>query len=63
LYSAVWVGAYTITGELIHWAGENGVVAFDVELPDGNTAESVPVGWSETHVETNLRGLLTILGG
>ncbi len=61
LYSAVWVGAYTITGEFIHWAGENGVMAFDVELPDRNSADSIPVGWSETHIETNLRGLLAVM--
>ncbi len=61
LYSAVWVGTYTITGEFIHWAGENDIIAFDVELPDRNTADSIPNGWSETHIETNLRGLLTIM--
>jgi hypothetical protein len=46
---------------LIHWAGENGVMAFDVELPDGNTADTIPSGWTETHIETNLRGLLAIM--
>jgi hypothetical protein len=61
LYSAVWVGTYTITGEFIHWAGDNGVIAFDVELPDRNSADSIPVGWSETHIETNLRGLLAVM--
>ena len=61
LYSAVWVGTYTITGEFIHWAGENGIIAFDVELPDRNTADSIPAGWTETHIETNLQGLLTIM--
>jgi hypothetical protein len=61
LYSAIWVGTYTITGEFIHWAGENELVAFDVELPDRNTADSVPAGWSESHLETNLRGLLAII--
>jgi predicted deacylase len=61
LYSAVWVGTYTITGEFIHWAGENGFIAFDVELPDRNTADSIPAGWTDSHIETNLRGLLAIL--
>jgi hypothetical protein len=61
LYSAVWVGAYTITGEMIHWAGENGFIAFDVELPDANAADMIPTGWTETHIETNLRGLLVIM--
>ena len=61
LYSAVWVGSYTITGEFIHWAGENGIIAFDVELPDRNTADTVPVGWNESHLETNLLGLLMIM--
>ncbi|MFZ0545722.1 MAG: M14 family zinc carboxypeptidase [Candidatus Promineifilaceae bacterium] len=61
LYSAVWVGTYTITGEMIHWAGENGFIAMDVELPDQNSADSVPNGRTETHIETNLRGLLAIM--
>lgn len=60
-YSPIWVGTYRITGELIHWATENNLVAIDVELPDGNVADSIPVGWSETHIETNLRSLLSIL--
>jgi hypothetical protein len=61
LYSAVWVGSYTITGELIRWAGENGFIAFDVELPDRNAADTVPNGRNETHIDTNLRGLLAIV--
>jgi hypothetical protein len=61
LYSAIWVVTYTITGEFILWAGEFDLVALDVELPDRNTADSVPAGWSESHLETNLRGLLAII--
>jgi hypothetical protein len=60
-YSPVWVGTYQITGELIHWAGENGFVAIDVELPDREPPDNVPAGWTESHLETNLRGLLHVL--
>lgn len=61
LYSPVWVGNYNITGELIHWAGDNDVIAIDVELPDREMADSVPAGRTESHLETNLRGLLEVL--
>lgn len=59
-YSPVWVGTYRITGELIHWAGENGLVAIDVELPDREPPDNVPAGWSESHLETNLDGLMQV---
>jgi predicted deacylase len=61
LYSAVWVGTYTITGEFIYWASEQGLEAIDVELPDRGPADSIPVGWDESSTETNLRGLLAIM--
>jgi hypothetical protein len=61
LYSNVWVGNYTITGEFIHWANDQGFIALDVELPDKNGADTIPVGWTETHIENNLRGLLAVL--
>jgi hypothetical protein len=46
---------------MIHWAGENGFIAIDVELPDRNAADTIPAGWSESHIETNLQGLLAIM--
>ncbi|MCP4420309.1 MAG: murein peptide amidase A [Chloroflexi bacterium] len=61
LYSNVWVGSYTITGEFINWATDNSLVAADVELPDRNGADTIPIGWSETHIETNLSGLLAVM--
>jgi hypothetical protein len=61
LYSVLWIGSYTITGEMIHWAGENGFIAVDVELPDRNAADTIPAGWSESHIVTNLQGLLAIM--
>jgi hypothetical protein len=60
-YSPIWVGTYRITGELIHWAGENGFVAIDVELPDRESPGNVPAGWNDSHLETNLRGLVHAL--
>jgi hypothetical protein len=60
-YSDIWVGNYTITGELVYWANLQGIVAMDVELPDRGAADTIPVGWSETHIQTNLRGVLRIL--
>jgi hypothetical protein len=60
LYSETWVGNYTITGELIYWANLNNIVAMDVELPDRGPANSVPPGWRETHIETNLRAVLSL---
>jgi hypothetical protein len=61
LYSPVWIGAYHITGEFIHWALPNGLIAIDVELPDTGPADSIPPGWNESHLETNLRGLLAVM--
>jgi predicted deacylase len=61
LYSNIWVGNYTITGEFIHWANDQGLIAVDVELPDKNGADTIPLGWSETHIENNLRALLAVL--
>ena len=61
LYSESWVGNYTITGELIYWANLQGIVAMDVELPDRGPANTIPAGWSETHIETNLQGVLAIM--
>ena len=61
LYSNTWVGNYTITGEFINWANDNGFIVWDVELPDKNEANTIPVGWSKTHIETNLNGLLAIM--
>ncbi|MBK7179378.1 MAG: hypothetical protein IPH82_19730 [Chloroflexi bacterium] len=61
LYSATWVGGYTITGEFIHWANLQGIVAMDVELPDGGAADTIPAGWAETHFETNLRGVMAVM--
>jgi len=60
-YSPTWVGAYTITGEFIHWAAANNIISADVELPDWGLADTTPPGWTETHLDTNLRGLLAIL--
>ena len=60
-YSEAWVGNYAITGELIHWANLQGIVAMDVELPDRRAANTIPAGWAETHIETNLRGVLAAL--
>ena len=61
LYSSTWVGNYTITGEFINWANDHGLIVWDVELPDRNGADTIPVGWSKTHIETNLQGLLAIM--
>lgn len=63
LYSATWVGNYTITGEFIHWANLQNIVALDVELPDREAANTIPAGWSETHIQTNIRGVLAIING
>lgn len=60
-YSATWVGSYQITGELIYWARLQGIVAIDVELPNGRSAHTIPDGHTETHVETNLRGVGQVL--
>lgn len=60
-YSETWVGNYTITGELVYWANLQGIVAIDVELPDRGAANTVPAGWSETHIQTNLRGVLGLV--
>jgi len=60
-YSTDWVGNYTITGEAVDWANEHGLVAIDVELSDRGDPETIPDGWSETHFETNLRGLLAVV--
>lgn len=61
LYSNSWVGNYTITGEFINWANDHGLITWDVELPDKNGADTIPVGWSKTHIETNLQGLLAVM--
>ncbi len=61
LYASTWVGNYTITGEFINWATDQGLVAVDVELPDKNDADTIPIGWTNTHIETNLHALLTLL--
>jgi len=60
-YSREWIGNYDVTGELIHWASKQGIIAIDVELPDRNRANTVPAGWSQTHIDTNLRSLLAVL--
>ena len=61
LYSTNWVGNYNITGELIYWANLQDIVALDVELPDRGAADSIPAGWTATHIETNLRGIMALL--
>jgi hypothetical protein len=61
LYSAIWVGNYTISGEFIYWANLHDIVAIDVELPDREMANTVPNGWTESHLETNLRGILGLI--
>ena len=61
LYSNVWIGNYIITGEFINWATDQGFVAIDVELPDKNEPDTIPVGWSETHAETNFQAVLAIM--
>jgi hypothetical protein len=60
LYSAEWVGGYTITGEFAHWATDNGFVAIDVELPDSNPPDTIPAGWRDSHLENNLHALQVI---
>jgi hypothetical protein len=60
-YSPVWVGAYATTGDAINWANDHGLAAIDVELPDRGGPDTTPSGWSETHLETNLRGLLSVM--
>lgn len=60
-YSATWVGNYAITGEFIYWANLQNIVAMDVELPDREVANTIPTGRTETHIETNLRGLLSVI--
>jgi hypothetical protein len=60
-YSTDWIGNYTITGEAVDWANEHGLVAIDVELSDHGDPDTIPDGWSETHFETNLRGLLAVV--
>lgn len=61
LYSAEWVGGYTITGELAQWASDNGFVVMDVELPDHGPPDTIPAGWRDSHLETNLRALQTVM--
>lgn len=58
-YSTVWVGDYAVTGGAIHWANDHGLAVINVELPDRGEPDTVPLRRSETHFETNLRGLLT----
>jgi hypothetical protein len=60
-YSVEWVGDYVVTGGALDWAAENGLAAMNVELPDRDGPDAVPDGWSETHFEVNLRGLLAVL--
>jgi hypothetical protein len=57
-YSITWIGAYTVTGAAIQWASDNGFAAIDVELPDYGEPDTIPNGWSETHLDINLNGLL-----
>jgi predicted deacylase len=61
LYSTVWVGDYIVTGGALDWASDHGLAVMNVELPDRDEPDTVPSGWSETHFETNLRGLLTVV--
>ena len=60
-YSTAWVGDYVVTGGAIRWASDHGLAAINVELPDRGEPDTVPSGWSETHFETNLRGLLAAI--
>ena len=60
-YSIEWVGDYVVTGGAIDWAAEHGLVVMNVELPDRDGPDTTPPGWSETHFEVNLRGLLTVI--
>ncbi len=60
-YSTAWVGDYVVTGGAIRWASDHGLAVINVELPDRGEPDTIPSGWSETHVETNLRGLLAAI--
>lgn len=60
-YSTAWVGDYVVTGGAIDWAAEHGLLVMNVELPDRDGPDTIPPGWSETHFEVNLRGLLKVI--
>lgn len=59
-YSATWIGNYEITGELIHWAVLQDLVAIDVELPTRARLEDLPPDALEALVDANLAAWLAV---
>lgn len=51
---------YEVPGEFLHWAGDNGISAIDIELPNENAVRTVN-SWGKTHYEQNLSAVLAIL--
>jgi hypothetical protein len=60
-YSATWIGNYEITGELIHWAVLQDLVAIDVELPTRARLEDLPPDALEALVDANLAAWLAVI--
>lgn len=51
---------YEVPGEFLHWAGDNGIAAIDIELPNEN-AVHVRNSWGDTHYNQSLKAVLAIL--
>lgn len=51
---------YEVPGEFLNWAGDNGISAIDVELPNSKDIYEIQA-WGLTHFNQNLKAICSII--